>query len=178
MAACSGGFGAVQMFCDAIGFNAAEEEATDLCQKVTGTVDSFTPEPVLVVPKAVFSSGEEVSAPGKVVSPGNANQTLPAFSIASGSGHVISSVDINPRDPLPGQSYVAHAQFVCTDVTTVATMKIVGTDGYQNEVQCAGAISECTLHVPGAQELVVDVVTISLHAGALPAVSREYVIVF
>ncbi|XP_078617027.1 uncharacterized protein LOC144885137 [Branchiostoma floridae x Branchiostoma japonicum] len=179
LAACSGGFGAVQTFCDAIGFNGAEQDASsDLCQKVTATVDSFTPEPVLVVPKAVFPSGEEVSVPGKIVSPGSVNQTIPAFSISSGSGHVISSVDFNPRDPLPGQSYVGHARFACTDVTTVATMKIVGTDGYQNEVQCAGAISECTLRVPGAQELVVDRVTTSLQSGAGPAVSRESVIVF
>ncbi|XP_078696445.1 uncharacterized protein LOC144924759 [Branchiostoma floridae x Branchiostoma belcheri] len=181
LAACSGGFGAVQAFCDAIGFSATEEEATassDLCQKVTGTVDSFSPEPVLVVPKVVFSSGEEVSVPGQIVTPGDANQTLPAFSVSSSTGHVISSVVFNPRDPLPGQSYVGHAQFACTDATTVATMRIVGTDGYHKEVQCAGAVSECTLHVPGAQELVVDRVTVSLSAGALPAVSTEYVIVF
>ncbi|XP_019641247.1 PREDICTED: uncharacterized protein LOC109482846 [Branchiostoma belcheri] len=180
LAACMGGFGAVQTFCNAFGYNTTEDEAiasSNLCQQVTGTVDSFSPDPVLVVPKAVFSNGLEVSVPGEVVSPGNTAQTLPVFSISS-IGQAISSVTITPRDPLPEEDYVVYAQFVCTDATTVVTMAIVGTDGYTKQVQCTGAISDCTLYVPGAAELVVDRVTISIHSGGLFVVSMEYVIVF
>ncbi|XP_066299036.1 uncharacterized protein [Branchiostoma lanceolatum] len=181
MAACSGGFACVEAFCDAVGFNATEEEAmvsSDLCERVTETVDSFSPEPVLVVPKAVFSSGEEVSAPGMIVTPGNANQTLPAFSISFGGAHVISSVVITPRDPLPGQDYVVRAQFGCTDPTTVVTMTIVGTDGYDDEVQCTGAIAGCTLRVPGADALVRDRITVSIRSATMPVLSREYIVIF
>ncbi|XP_035699610.1 uncharacterized protein LOC118432188 [Branchiostoma floridae] len=179
LAACSGGFGVVHAFCDTIGFNATEEEASsDLCEMVTGTVDSFSPEPVLVVPKAVFSTGEEVSVPGMVVSPGNVNKTLPVFSISYRSAHVISNVRIRPRDPAPGENYRVRATFVCTDDTTVATIEIVGSDDYRKRVQCTGAISKCILTVPGGDELVRDRVTITLSSDGMQDISKEYIISF
>jgi hypothetical protein len=100
---------------------------------------------------------------------------FPTFNVNAGNKVEIVSFVTNPADPAPFQSYVATAQIHCAPPDTQVTISIVGTDGFtSSSTAIIQGDANATLFVPGAEEGVVDTVTVRVRNGP----TRQIVLVF
>jgi YD repeat-containing protein len=76
----------------------------------------------------------------------------------------IMSVSTDPVDPAPGQGYTASTVTTCANPGDSIGMSVSGTDGYSDSTACPG-VNSCELFVPGAEEGVVDTVTVTTSNG-------------
>ena len=74
----------------------------------------------------------------------------------------VQSFTTSPVDPAPFQSYVANATLTCVGSQSAITLTITGTDGYTDSTTCGAASSNCSLSVPGAEEGVIDTISVSV----------------
>lgn len=135
------------------------EAATDPFEDLVGTTDIF------LQPYAIFPSGNRVDATGIVITlnPGDSGPLSQNFVIPNDNTvPEIILLTVNPPDPAPGEDYVATATLRCTTDMSFISMTIVGSDGFQDSNSCSGAVTVCVLNVPGAAELVRDVVTVTV----------------
>ena len=96
----------------------------------------------------------------------SATGPYPDFAFNLGGEPEIEFLITSPVDPAPGQGYVAEASLLCVPPSTDVTMSIVGTDGYADSSLCTLSGSGiCLLYVPGAEEGVVDTVTVEVDGG-------------
>lgn len=171
IAGCEAGFTALSYACNTINMGPdpfvpdAPTVASLVCGHVKGIVDIFNPfgyvlQPYVVITDEFGPFGEALTAPEQKVS---FEGPFPGFSVMSEALPTIENFSISPVDPAPLQSYVATVQINCVSPNTVARISIVGTDGYADSTSCpVSGDGACRLAVPGAEDGVVDTVTVEL----------------
>ena len=184
--ACDSGFRAFRFYCDSFEETHSEPVDTNLvCESITLTrslLDLVDSDTIFLKPFAEFPDGESVESAGQVVRvPQGITGILPYnFTIRYNMGEpVITSLIVSPADPDPREDYVVNATYMCPTAAMNVSMNIVGTDNYTDSVDCFGVSYACTLYVPGAEELVIDIVTVQvsdLIAGYF--FTRQVVVVF
>ena len=179
--ACVKGFRALRAYCNTLGASIVDvgpivgsaagvpNYASIICRgislvsdKLDQIIDSFKTTNILLQPYAVFLDGYTVSAESQVVElrPGISG-LLAQFTIEDDRTlPMVTSLTVAPPDPAPLQNYNVVVTYICASSTAHIRMSIVGTDEYTDNISCFGMQSSCVLSVPGAQELVVDTVTI------------------
>ena len=135
--------------------------AEGICNQI-GLVDRFFDKPANLSAWAVvdgeFWSGATKSWDGQ--------GTPPFFMLEVGGEVEIVSFRTSPFDPAPFQSYVATAEIICAGPETLVTMTIVGTDGYRDSFSMIIEGTETlTLFVPGAEDGIVDLITVEIDGG-------------
>lgn len=75
----------------------------------------------------------------------------------------ITLLTVNPVDPAPDESYVVDVTNTCSSPSDSVTVPIIGIDNYTDSTTCSGDVSFCDLHVPEAEALVLDHVTVIPH---------------
>ena len=185
--ACKTGFRAVRFYCDTFGASlpGGPSIADAICESVSfadNVVDFFETDTIFLQPYAEFPAGNRVDAEGQVlrIAPGTSGVLPVSFTILDNEAEpVITSLTVNPPDPNPQQNYIVYVTYICATLTQSTNMSIIGTDGYSDYTVCYGVSYACTLFVPGAEELVVDLVTIEISdISAGFSFIRQVVVVF
>ena len=186
--ACKAGFRAIDLYCDNLDSSLVEgspSSAEVICESISlydNIADFFDRETIFLSPYAIFPDGNRVESPGQVIEirPGATGLLPNTFTIQDVDDEpVITSLIVTPEDPLPYQDYLVHATYICPTPSMTVVMDIVGTDGYSNTDYCFAPTYSCTLFVPGAVELVRDLVTVQLSDNVLGySFTRQVVIVF
>lgn len=133
----------------------------------------FTGE-ITVKATAQLPSGETVSGTSTFI-PGSGSVGNPITLQGSGNPQLVNFKAV-PPDPLEGQGYTAFAEVICPTENTVVRMDILGTDGYDDVVSCSGS---CQLNVPGAEQGVVDTITVKITDPSLSAgITQVIVLIF
>jgi hypothetical protein len=170
---CFAGIAGFVAFCEAHGIaggglppgspNALELACEKLADGSGYVEDLYFLEAVTVTATARLPSGETVSGTS-TFTPESQSVGVP-IELEGGGKPQLVNFEAFPPDPVEGQGYSAFAEVICTGENTVVEMDIVGTDGYTNGIACSGS---CTLDVPGAEQGVVDTVTVKITDPLLP----------
>ena len=159
-----------QLICDAI------------TEFVDTAIDTSNEVRIFFTPSAIFPKGNTVTAEGNMLtlSPGSNNITTHFIINNDQSVVEITHFEVNPIDPIPGQSYVVTISYKCHSSSVQVTMSVVGTDDYMKTITCsARSGSTCTLSVPGAAALVRDTVTVIINdPGTSTSITRTVTIIF
>lgn len=185
--ACKAGFRALRLYCDTVGKSVpgGPSIADLICESVSFTdniIDFFETDTIFLQPYVEFPEGNRVDAEGEIlrIAPGTSGVSQTSFTIRDDKTEpVITSLIVSPGDPEPYQEYYVNVTYICSTPNQIVNMTILGTDLYQDNIQCYGMSESCSLRVPGAEELVVDLVTIKVSD---PAVGyffiRQVIVVF
>ena len=181
--ACEGGFRGLQLYCDNFGASATIDDT--VCESASFAEDVtnfFETDTIFLQPYAEFPDGTRVDADGQVlnIEPGTSGVLPTSFTIQDDRAEpVITSLTVTPKDPEPFEDYVVNVAYNCPTPTQSVNMSIVGTDNFTDFTVCAGLSFRCSLFVQGADELVVDRVTVEI-SDLLDAFFfiREVVVVF
>lgn len=154
---------------DDLGLNPQPELGKVVCDFVTqymdSTIDSFGDEKVLLKPYVVFP-GSHMTAKGQVIklTPGFTGLLPNRFSIVNdqNTNPQIISLTVFPTHPAPYEHYVVTVGYVRATDDTVTSVYVHGTDSYIDDVSCYGVHAICVLHVPGAEGMVEDIVTVTI----------------
>jgi hypothetical protein len=185
--ACSAGFRALRFYCNTLGQSApgGPSIADLVCESVSFTdslIDLFDKDTIFLQPYAEFPDGRRVDSGGQVleIAPGISGILPYSFTIRDVEAEpVITSLIVDPADPDPREDYVVHVTYTCPTPSMSVYMTIVGTDLYTGETSCRGVSYFCTLNVPGADELVRDLVTVQVTDELVGfAFTRKVVVVF
>lgn len=178
LAACEAAFLIATTYCNTLGYSGPVPGGTSiaesLCKNVSEVVDSFTEGNLYMFP-LVFIPGEGLIDDGTTGQNAPSSGPFPTFNVDAGGSVKIASFTTTPADPAPFQNYIAEALIECAPPGTVVTISVSGTDGYFNKssVTISGD-ANVTLTVPGAEESVVDTITVQVSNGP----SRQIVLVF
>ncbi len=164
---CRKSFKSVSKFCGFInkatsvpGIDTAEV----VCGAVTGIVDNFIDyfidSFVRLTPRALID-GSIIVGTSKILKLQEGSTTSLSIIPYEVQTPQITSYYAIPYDPVPGEFYTAYVYYTCATDLVQIIMTIVGTDGYTGSTACTGG-SSCQLNVPGAMELVVDTVTVTI----------------
>ncbi len=175
-AACVSGFAAARTYCSTLGsggpVTGPPSLADFICANIDNLVDRYAGEDYFLAPSADIPGVGGFAIAGKTAP---AEGPFPNFVIDAAGAVDIVSFTSNPADPLPFQDYVATTVITCAPPNTSVTMSIVGTDGYTDSIVCViDGDDSCLLNVPGAEEGIVDTVTVSISNGP----SKQIVLVF
>lgn len=139
-----------------------------ICESISladDIIDFLQKDTIFLQPYAIFPAGNIVDADGQIlkIEPGASGLLPYSFSIEDDTREpMVTSLTVIPEDPAPNEDYLVHVTYICSTPSVIVNMHIIGTDGYQNDISCYGIGSYCTLYVPGAEELVLDIVTIRI----------------
>jgi hypothetical protein len=143
-----------------------------ICGNISEIVDRFAAGELRLIP-VVFIPGEGVITGSGATAPSIG--PFPTFNISAPNEVEIVSFKTTPADPAPFQNYIAEALIHCAPPNTQVTMSIVGTDGFSDSrTAIIQGDANVTLTVPGAEEGVVDTVTVAIANGP----TRRIVLVF
>jgi len=119
-----------------------------------------------MIPYAVYPDGKTVSGREQRLNLRDAAEILNnGFTIKDNKPDFkITKITVIPNDPVPHDIYQVKMDYNCATNATVMKMEVTGSDKYRNHVTCHGShpIGSCTLHAAGAQNAVVDNVTIEV----------------
>ena len=169
--ACKDGFRAVRLYCDTLGKSppGGPSVADVLCDSISyidRAIDFVNEDTIFLQPSAIFPAGNKVNANGLAlnIQPGLSGVLPYSFTIIdNASVPIITSLTVTPEDPEPNESYIVHATYICSGPSVHVNMDIIGTDYYEDTTVCSGDVYNCTLYVPGALELVYDIVTVTIN---------------
>lgn len=168
--ACKAGFKAARVYCDTVGKSSpgGQSVADVFCDSISyidRAIDFVNEDTIFLQPSAIFPAGNTVNANGLAlnIQPGLSGVLPFSFTITDDATvPIITSLTVTPEDPDPGESYVVHATYICSGPSVHVNMDIIGTDNYEDSTVCSGDVYNCTLYVPGASELVYDIVTVTI----------------
>ena len=185
--ACEVTFRAFQLYCDTLGASpgpGAPSTADAICSSITVTddaIDFFKTKTIHLQPYAIFPAGNRVNAVGQSfdIQPGASGLLPYSFTIEDeNTVPTLTLLVVTPSDPVPGEDYVVDVTYTCITPSVVVTMHIIGTDLYEDFTICHGN-SSCTLYVPGATALVLDLITITITEPTQGySFTRQVVIIF
>lgn len=187
LGACEAGFRAARLYCDTLGKSepGAPSVADVLCDSISyadEVIDFLKGGSIFLQPSAIFPAGNEVKANGLTlnIEPGLSGVLPNSFTITDGTSvPMITLLTVTPEDPKPNESYVVHVAYICSGPSVNVRMHIIGTDDYQDATLCSGNVNSCTLHVPGAEELVYDTVTVTINDPSQDySFTRQVIVVF
>ena len=186
--ACDAAFRAFRLYCNTfteVSSTGGQSVTDSVCGSVSlsdSLIDLFETETIFFLPYAEFPDGNRVEAAGQVIEiPPGATGLLPhSFTLQDDMAEpVITSLIVSPEDPLPREDYVVNVTYICPTESLNVTMDIVGTDNYTNLITCTGLTYLCSLEVPGAEELVRDLVTVNLRDPEVGfSLTRQVIVVF
>ena len=167
--ACEAGYAAATAFCVIyeVGGGGLPPGAPNIIDEVCNAVadelapyieDLVFPEEVTVTAEARFPSGDTASGTS-TFEPGNGSVGPSIILEGPGLPELINFEAI-PPNPVAGQSYTAYAFLSCVGTETQVNIAIQGTDGYTDTTTCIG--QDCSLNVPGAEQGVVDTITVRI----------------
>ena len=185
-AACDAGFRTFTFYCDSFSQTHAGVPApSDVCESISLTdslINLIDTETIFLKPYAVFADGSRVDSTGEplTIPQGLSGRLKQNFTIRDDNAEpVIIDLIVSPPDPDPHEDYIVNVTYVCPTPSMNVYMDIVGTDLYMDHVNCVGVTYFCSLFVPGAEELVQDLVTVTLSDDvANYSISRNVVVVF
>lgn len=164
--ACIAGLTGAQVTCNVY---VAAGVPSDFCERVENFLDEYNPDGVIV--DATASKGP-LQGESTIEVPGNASTATMAIKIPESPCEVIDFTS-NPVDPAPQQGYVATVSTSCTGEADVIQMSMSGTDGFTTSTSCTGT-TQCSLAVPGAEDGVVDTVTVTTSTGNLRSIILQF----
>jgi hypothetical protein len=143
-----------------------------ICDNIGDAVDWALDTQMIVSVVARIPGEGQFSGGSAVVS---ASGPIPNFNVDAGGDVEIVSFTTSPSDPAPFQGYTAFAEIRCAAPGTRVTLSIIGTDGYSDSItHIVTGDQTVSLFVPGAEESIVDRVTVTIDGGP----SRQVVLVF
>ena len=155
----------LNVFCDSSKAKVFSEDRTCRSQYST-SVNIFSSEYFKMIPYAVYPDGKTVSGREQRLNLRDAAEILNnGFTIKDNKPDFkITKITVIPNDPVPHDIYQVKMEYNCATNATVMKMEVTGSDKYRNHVTCHGShpIGSCTLHAAGAQNAVVDNVTIEV----------------
>ena len=187
LGACNAGFRAARFYCDTVGKSppggkSLADVSCDSISFIDGVIDFVNEDTIFLQPSAVFPAGNTVNANGLAlnIQPGLSGVLPYSFTITDdASVPIITSLTVTPEDPEPHESYIVYATYICSGPAVHVNMHIIGTDGYEETTFCSGDVHNCNLYVPGADELVYDIVTVTISDTSTGySFTRQVVIVF
>lgn len=132
----------------------------------SSTVNIFSADYFKIVPYAVYPDGKNVKGRELRFSLIDAREILRnGFSIRDEvPDFQITGISVIPKDPVPHDIYQVRMNYDCATNSTIIKMEVTGSDQYSNHVTCHGSkpTGSCTLHAAGAQDAVVDNVTMHI----------------
>lgn len=176
LAACETSFLALRLYCAVLGegIPGGPSIGEILCGNVSEIVDRFTEGNLFIFP-LVFVPGEGFIDTGDIGQSVSSSGPFPTFNIDAGGDVEVESFTTTPVDPAPFQSYIAEALIACAPPGTIVTISISGTDGYFDSASVTiSGDANVTLTVPGAEEGIVDTITVQVSGGP----TRQIVLVF
>ena len=162
--ACAGAFAASEFYCNFIH---------------TTNVDKWVLEKITAI---CIQPPEQYKMRGYIKVPGIKGQTTNWIDYPHGSNSwtitlnpklIIANFKTVPKDPSPGQGYVASALILCPSAEgTEVKISVVGSDGYMNSYTTTiTENSDISLYVPGAEAGVRDIITIKCTGGPKKEIS-------
>lgn len=148
------------------GLNLIDEACVATSDLLGFIEDLFFPEIVTVTAEARLPSGDFVS--GSVTwKPETEGFIAPPIELEGPGIPEVTAFYPVPDAPVAFQSYTAFAFIICATDQTTATISIQGTDGYTDFVTCSGSsirsTGGCSLNVPGAEDGVVDTLSLTVN---------------
>ena len=184
-AACDAGFRTFTFYCDSFSQTNPGDEHPAPCKSVSLTdslINLIDSETIFLQPYAVFADGTRVDSTGEplTIPKGLSGRLEQNFIIRDDTAEpVITNLIVSPPDPDPHEDYIVNVTYVCPTPSMNTYMDIFGTDLYMDNITCIGVTYSCSLFVPGAEELVQDLVTVTLSDDvANYSISRYVVVVF
>ena len=147
----------------------------DALPLVDNGVDILRQTDILFTPSAIFPQGNRVTVQGRVLSlpPGFSSITdNDMFTVENDQSDLsITQFIVQPFDPVPDEDYAVTVSYKCYSSNFRVHMSIIGTDSYTDSTSCFSGPS-CVLHVPGAEALVRDLVTVTAQDTSVTIVRR------
>ena len=175
ISACKTGFHALRRYCDTLGKAVAGTSPAD------NVINFLQRDSILLQPYAIFPAGNRVDGDSQILKIiQGASGLLPySFTIEDDATQpFVNTLEVFPEDPAPHEDYVVYVTYICSNPSVVVQMHIIGTDQYEDTTMFYGIDDFCVLYVPGAEELVMDFVTIQITTSNGFSFTRQVVIVF
>lgn len=162
---CHAGFFTVITHCKTMDFSPKEGSAFD-CKHVQERVDTFSNNPILFTPLAIFPGSHTVPGESRTITiEPDMIYLNEGFTVEDDKASLeITDFSVTPNDPQPLERYKVRTQYICANNDTKVEMVVTGSDFYSNYITCHGDTdcNCCILKVAGAAELVVDTVSVSV----------------
>lgn len=155
----------LKMYCDHSATKVLSEDRVCRAQ-YSFSVDLFSFDLFEMIPYATYPDGKTIKGRKLTLSLRVAQEILRnGISIRDNKPDFrITEITVIPKDPVPHDIYQVKLDYDCATNSTVIKMAVTGSDQYSNHVTCHGGqpTGSCTLHAAGAQNAVVDNVTINV----------------
>lgn len=149
------------------GSTGAEEACSFIDPVLTIPAERWNLEAKIYFPVKYFNSNV-VEIKGATIPPSFFEDfNLGTYEIDESNSASIESITVSPSAPVAGKSYTLTATVQCVAAVNgeYVSMKVVGTDAYNEQAKCTPPTTDstqCVLEVPGAAKGVYDRITVGL----------------